>query len=327
MASSTRRALEDFDNQHDFERLAADVLNALGYKNVEPMAPAGGADGGIDIKFRDGDEDGRAFVTLEKKIRDKFARDLEAQQPSSGVIMLFCTVDVSPTAKFAFAKDALAKGFRLDVYDVERLRSLLDASLKELRRRYLDIDDDVAAVIRSRVKKLLRFPDAVESSFRPKTTLESLFIDHTPARMFELLMEYDEDVVAEVPGVGAALHQHLLAYYELRQQLAKCEERILARIGETASSRMYDQWCLQLQYNILRAGRTADDLARGENFLNYGMTWESAERGYARHSDDEEVQGLVNRVFERYSKVCDLVGVVAAALSLPWSPRTETYET
>ena len=45
MLSKTRRALEDFDNQHEFERMAADVLNALGYSNVEPMAPRGGSDG------------------------------------------------------------------------------------------------------------------------------------------------------------------------------------------------------------------------------------------------------------------------------------------
>jgi hypothetical protein len=31
MLSQTRRALEDFDNQHDFERMAADILNGLGY--------------------------------------------------------------------------------------------------------------------------------------------------------------------------------------------------------------------------------------------------------------------------------------------------------
>jgi len=40
MLNQTRRALEDFDNQHEFERLAADVLNALGYSGVEPMALA-----------------------------------------------------------------------------------------------------------------------------------------------------------------------------------------------------------------------------------------------------------------------------------------------
>jgi hypothetical protein len=47
--SLTRKALEEFDNSHDFERMAADILNALGYGNVEPMAPAGGGDSGQDM--------------------------------------------------------------------------------------------------------------------------------------------------------------------------------------------------------------------------------------------------------------------------------------
>ena len=63
MMSQTRRAIEDFDNQHDFERMAADVLNALGYADVEPIAPRGGSDGGRDIQFREGDTPGIAFDT------------------------------------------------------------------------------------------------------------------------------------------------------------------------------------------------------------------------------------------------------------------------
>lgn len=44
--SLTRTALEQFDNQHDFERIAADILNALGNKDAMPIAPRGGGDGG-----------------------------------------------------------------------------------------------------------------------------------------------------------------------------------------------------------------------------------------------------------------------------------------
>src|SRR5215510_13591012 len=99
MLSQTRRALEDFDNQHDFERMAADILNTLGYSDVEPMAPGGGPDGGRDIRFREGDSPGVAFVTLDKNIREKFKRDLAKQAESEGTIALFCNVGVSPSAK------------------------------------------------------------------------------------------------------------------------------------------------------------------------------------------------------------------------------------
>src|SRR6266851_4841118 len=155
MLSQTRRALEDFDNQHDFERLAADVLNGLGYSNVEPMAPAGGADGGRDIRFREEDAPGIAFVTLEKKVGDKFKRDLAKQIDQDGVIAFFCNIAVSPKQKVEFARLAIAKGYRVEIFDLERIRSLLDTGLKDIRRRYLGIDDESASRLRKEVDRLL----------------------------------------------------------------------------------------------------------------------------------------------------------------------------
>ena len=38
----TKKALEEFDNQHDFERMCADILNGLGCKDVVLIAPRGG---------------------------------------------------------------------------------------------------------------------------------------------------------------------------------------------------------------------------------------------------------------------------------------------
>ena len=55
MFNQTRQNLISFDNEHEFERLASDVLNSLGYENVEPMAPLGGSDGGKDILYCNGE--------------------------------------------------------------------------------------------------------------------------------------------------------------------------------------------------------------------------------------------------------------------------------
>jgi hypothetical protein len=48
MYSQTVAMLEKFDNQHDFERICADILFALGYRDVELIAPRGGSDRGKD---------------------------------------------------------------------------------------------------------------------------------------------------------------------------------------------------------------------------------------------------------------------------------------
>src|SRR6266545_2098364 len=124
MLSHTAQSLEKFDNQHDFERMAADTLNALGYEAVQPMAPAGGSDRGTDIAFHEGDSPGIAFVTLDKNIRRKFTEDLAKHKAGEGVIALFCNVNVTPKNKIEFTKEAIKKGYRLEIFDLERLRSL-----------------------------------------------------------------------------------------------------------------------------------------------------------------------------------------------------------
>ena len=127
-------------------------------------------------------------------------------------------MDVSPTQKLGFARDAIAKGYTLAVFDLERLRSLFDTSLKDVRRRYLGIDDEVAARLRSEITRLLRFPDAVEDTSQSSTLLEGLLVNKLPRRLFDVLLTYEERDVREVPGIGQALQEHLKNYYDFRKR-------------------------------------------------------------------------------------------------------------
>ncbi|MBA2394052.1 MAG: restriction endonuclease [Ktedonobacteraceae bacterium] len=76
MYSKTINYLEKFDNQHDFERMSADILNALGYKDVVLIAPRGGSDGGKDITFTtESGGKGLGCVTLRKDYNGPITRD------------------------------------------------------------------------------------------------------------------------------------------------------------------------------------------------------------------------------------------------------------
>ena len=103
MFSQTRTVLEQFDNQHDFERMAADILNAQGYTEVVPIAPRGGGDGGKDI----------IFTTESAKQKLDF--------------ISYCLNTLQ--AEFV-------------PMDIEALRSLLDSALKPIRETYLRIQDN-----------------------------------------------------------------------------------------------------------------------------------------------------------------------------------------
>jgi hypothetical protein len=270
------------------------------------MAPRGGSDGGRDIRFREGDAPGVALVTLEKRIKDKFNRDLGKQESAEGLLALFCNVDVPPGQKLEFARAAIAKGFRLEVFDIERLRSLLDVSLKDIRRRYLGIDDEVAARLRSDITRLLRFPEAVADTAQPATLLEKLLVNKLPRRVFDILVTYDEPDIREVPEIGQALQRHLGEYYEFRRQVLAAEEQQLTQIGRAVSVRFRQAWRIYLRYATLRfGGASQQQIIDGGDFLNYDITWEDAERVFQLLSADNEVATSMSGLLSAHGGFCE----------------------
>src|SRR5256885_6220559 len=101
MYSKTIDHLEKFDNQHDFERMSADILNALGYRDVVLIAPRGGNDGGRDITFTtESGGKGLAFVTLRGDIERKFFEDLSQRKAGEyEKYIYFCTAYLTATQK------------------------------------------------------------------------------------------------------------------------------------------------------------------------------------------------------------------------------------
>jgi len=144
MLSTTHQALEKFDNQHDFERMSADILNALGYKTVVPIAPRGGGDGSRDITFLNYDgEPSLACVSLRKDANTKIMSDLSARKKGDYAEYTFFTNQYLTSAeKKKITKFCLEE---LDAQfvprDIELLRSLLDTNLKTTREDYLHIKD------------------------------------------------------------------------------------------------------------------------------------------------------------------------------------------
>ena len=143
MFSHTIAALEKFDNQHEFERMSADILNSSGYKNVVLIAPRGGSDNGMDITFSTDDgRKGLACVTLQKDINAKFDEDFSKRRMGEfNIYILFCTAYLTASQKLRFKKyclDMLQAEFV--AFDIEALRSLLDSKLQVTRERYLSLN-------------------------------------------------------------------------------------------------------------------------------------------------------------------------------------------
>ncbi len=145
MYSQTVAALEKFDNQHDFERMCADILFALGYKDVELIAPRGGSDGGKDITFTtESGGRGLACVTLRGDIEKKFFEDFSKRRAGEfEKYIFFCTAYLTAQQKLKFAQYVVnTLHAELVSQDIEVLRSVLDSVLPSIREQYLGIKDD-----------------------------------------------------------------------------------------------------------------------------------------------------------------------------------------
>ena len=191
MHSQTIAALEAFDNPHEFERMCADILNALGYKDVVPIAPRGGSDGGRDITFTtESGGKGLVCVTLRKDIESKFSEDFSKREKGEyEKYILFCTAYLSAPQKLKFAKyciDKLEAVF--EPKDIEALRSLLDSLLKQIRAKYLHIQDNTS--MRGKIRNILfDAQNEVEVPERWKTLV--LIADPDMIGLFNLMKDKD----------------------------------------------------------------------------------------------------------------------------------------
>jgi len=129
--------------------MAADILNALGYTEVVPIAPRGGSDEGKDITFTtESGGKGLACVTLRNDIQRKFEEDFSKRKAGEyEKYAFFCIEYLTAQQKRKFALYCLETlEAEFVPYDIEGLRSLLDSSLKSIREAYLHIKDNSKGV-------------------------------------------------------------------------------------------------------------------------------------------------------------------------------------
>jgi hypothetical protein len=320
MLHLTKKALEEFDNQHDFERMCADILNALGCQKVEPMAPAGGPDGGKDIIFYEGETKCAVFVTLRKDIGKKFDEDSQKLKilDRFDKIVLFSNQNISQKQKEDFIRIINSKGILfLEIFDLERLRSLLDASLKTIRKKYLHIDDEISEKILAAVKKTLEFPDAIVIDSKNFKPLEEMFFDDRPRKLFYTLLDYDQKDISGITQIGGELNDFKMDYYQFKQQCNVVYSKIIESIRPLIKQKMSPAWDMYAKYCILRFGRfkpkKADDAI---GFWNFGITAADAEHVYQSLITSDELFPFeeLEELFKQHNKFITDVTQITARL-------------
>ncbi|MGB2720257.1 MAG: hypothetical protein WBG53_04645 [Rhodococcus sp. (in: high G+C Gram-positive bacteria)] len=140
------RLREWTQGQTPSERLAAHVLDAEGYENIDPSHPLGGKDGGKDaVATKDGKSwimgvyfprGQQTFTTIKKK----FTEDLAGAKTHSPHGFVFVTNQELTLGERADLED-LGDGTAVELYHLERTTGVIDRpKMAQIRKQYLDIE-------------------------------------------------------------------------------------------------------------------------------------------------------------------------------------------
>ncbi len=142
----TQKRLLDWGYQQPpSERLAEQILDPEGYKDIDPSHPLGGPDGGRDGECtRDGEKGVWAVYFPRdqqslKDIEDKLAADIEAARKHNPKFLVFVTNQEIRLAERARLR-SLGGDIRIDLFHLERVAGILDRPyMGPVREQFLRI--------------------------------------------------------------------------------------------------------------------------------------------------------------------------------------------
>lgn len=84
----------------------------------------------------------------------------------------------------------------------------------------------------------------------------------------------------------------------------RVENDLISRIGPIALTRIPAGWQIYVQYAVMRfAGMSKDVIIAGGDFLNYGITWDDAERVFTQLSAEAVVCSEVSGLFLSHKRL------------------------
>jgi hypothetical protein len=132
--------------------------------------------------------------------------------------------------------------------------------------------------LQSELEELSNFPNRPDGQ-QPRTYFEMLAAQQMPRRLYTILTKYYKPTIESVPTIGADLFNYKTKYYEFQEKEYNFENELTTQIGRLTQTQFREGWGLCLRYFIMRThGLSKEQIISGGNFLNYGISWDDAER-------------------------------------------------
>jgi hypothetical protein len=81
---------------------------------------------------------------------------------------------------------------------------------------------------------------------------------------------------------------------------------MIQKVGQLSACEFPAAWAILFRYSVMRfGGISKPEVVAGGNFLNYGITWDEAERVYVTLSQDASLASSLSELFQAHTKLCD----------------------
>jgi pimeloyl-ACP methyl ester carboxylesterase len=185
-----------------------------------------------------------------------------------------------------------------------------DAKIPDLKTL---LDNKESIRLQSEIEEVARFPDGPDSS-PPRALLETMVVNKLPHRLYGVLERYNRADILGVKNNGSLIYDYKKDYYEFQSMLVRWENDTTSMIGQRVSVRFRQAWTIYLRYMIMRfSGHTKESIIAGGDFLNYGITWDDAERVFDELSKEPSFHRAASELFTAQKKVFD------EAIKIAWA--------
>ncbi len=138
--------------------------------------------------------------------------------------------------------------------------------------------EEALSSLQSEIEELADFPNRPDIP-EHRTIMEQVLVNKAPHQLFIILTKYYKKTIMSVPRIGAELYDYKAKYYDFEGKEYDFENEATTEIGKIVTVRYRAAWSIYFRYFLLRSyGLTEQQIVDGGTFLNYGITWDDAEK-------------------------------------------------
>ena len=214
---------------------------------------------------------------------------------------MFSNRYISAKQKLIFAKYCISElDAELITQDNEALRSLLDSALKEVRLKYLHIDNDNTEQIKKHLRGVIKYSATLSKENYKDKANKGEWIATTPMEreIYYYITGMDDEDIVEIPTLGVLLLSYKENYYSMVVLLIELIKLCRAEIRKITKTefQFIHGWDIYFRYYFFRNSGLSQKDVKNLIPTNYDISYQDCEDFLKSTKKIESIQKLSSEI-------------------------------